>query len=129
MRASTTIFQTLKVIPDIQDTTTGTITARLYPLKAREQAKSVAPYLIYNDSISSNPESTLEGFTGHENVRIQIDVYAQGYTAAQLLAEKVMWALDALPDSDYISNQSMPNPDNNLDRRVVEFYLWQTFCD
>lgn len=130
MRASKLIFSTLKQIAEVQETRSrGTTTARIYPLRAVEHAEDNPPYLIYNDSISNDPELTLEEFTGHENVRIQIDVYAKGYTACEELAIKVMWALDALPDTEYIGNQSMPNPDNTLSRRTVEFYMWQSYCD
>lgn len=126
MRASKIIFNTLKDIAAIKNING---TSRLYPLKAIEQADSTASYLIYSDGISNEPELTLDGFTGVENLRIQIDVYANGYSACEKLADTVMWALNALPDSEYISNVSMDNPDNTLSRRVVEFYLWHTFCD
>ena len=49
---------------------------RVYVSKRMDGQDSVVPYAIYNQ-ITGNPETSQDGYTGHDWVRVQIDIYAE----------------------------------------------------
>ena len=83
MHASETIYSTLAPL----------FAERVYPIAINEHASQITPYAIYN-IITSNPLSTLDGYTGHDWVRVQIDIYHSDYDELIALTKEVISALD-----------------------------------
>lgn len=111
------IFSTLATLVD----------DRVYTLIAPEGQALLPPYIIYDDSISNNPLHTLEGYTGHERVRVQIDVYDESFDNCIELSKKVIWAMED-KQAEYISQTQFYDFDVKLFRRSLDFWLWRTSC-
>lgn len=99
---------------------------RVYPMLATEDDDSTAPYIIYQ-AISSQPEITNDGITGHEWVRIQIDVYHSDPHKASLLANKVINIInDQIKPSIYDGQQQLHDHEKNLYRQSIDYEFFQT---
>ena len=69
---------------------TDLVGTRSYPLTAPQDAEM--PFIVYT-RISSGREYSLDGYSSLENPRMQIDCYAQTYSAAKGLSEAVTTAM------------------------------------
>lgn len=99
---------------------------RFYPDVATEQDDSTPPYIVYQH-ISSQPENTLDGYTGHEWVHMQIDVYHNDKYKCALLANRVIEQINTnIKHSIYGGQTSTRDPDTGLYRAIIEYEFWQT---
>ena len=99
-------------------------TGRIYPFAVRENEDNTVPYVIYQ-TISNQPENTLDGPTGHEWVRMQIDVYHNDLYKCILLANKVINRIsEKIPQSVYGGKTEMY--EDGLYRVLIEYEFWQT---
>lgn len=99
---------------------------RVYPLVIPEGAPNDPPYIVYQ-VISSQPQNTLDGPTGHEWARVQLDIYDYSYDNCVRLSHDVINALDAaLQLKIYDGTQQMYEKDSKLFRQSVDIEFWQT---
>ena len=97
---------------------------RIYPDMLTEHDDKTIPYVVYQN-ISTVPEVTLDGVTGHEWVRMQIDVYHNDKYQAVLLANRVVQEInDNIQPSIYSARQSLR--EGNLFRESIDYEFWQT---
>ena len=105
---------------------TDTGPVRVYPLIIKETDDNTAPYIIYQ-VISSQPEITNDGITGHEWVRMQIDVYHTDAYQATLLANKVINNInDNIKPSIYDGQQQLYDHASGLYRQSIDYEFFQT---
>lgn len=99
---------------------------RIYPLLVTEDDDNTSPYIIYQE-ISSQPEVTDDGITGHEWVRIQIDVYHHDRYQVRLLANKVINTINnQIKPSIYDGQQQLHDKPSNLYRQSIDYEFFQT---
>lgn len=102
------------------------VNARIYPMIIREHDDTTAPYIIYQ-TISSVTEITNDGITGHEWVRMQIDVYHDDAYQCTLLANKIINAInDQIQPSIYDGQEQMYDTASDLFRQSIDYEFWQT---
>jgi hypothetical protein len=102
----------------------GLASGKVYPLVAPE--KVTAPYIVYS-RISSTPENTLDGGSTIDLVRIQVDTYANTYSACKNLAESVRVAMESgVVKSTMQTDQDLFEPDLKVYRISQDYYVWQT---
>ena len=95
---------------------------RVYPLFVLETIEKLSPYIVYQ-IISTQPEKTIEGTTGHEWAQVQIDVYHHNYDKLLSLASDVIDALNTIKPSEYGGCQYLF--DDGLYRAIIEYSIWQ----
>ncbi|MGP9691053.1 hypothetical protein ACT3S4_04410 [Psychrobacter sp. AOP30-A2-5] len=102
------------------------VDARIYPMIIREHDDATAPYIIYQ-TISSVAEVTDDGITGHEWVRVQIDVYHNDAYQCTLLANKVINAInEQIKPSIYDGQEQMHDAASDLYRQSIDYEFSQT---
>lgn len=109
MHASEMIYQKLSALFD----------GRIYPIVATEHADSTTPYAVYH-IVASEPLNTFDGYTGHDWVRVQIDIYHDDYDALLACVNDTTTALHPF----YYLGTTYHN-DGTLYRAIVEYKLWQ----
>ena len=117
MNVSKLIYQTLSPI----------VSGRVYPNRVPETAADAVaskPYIIYTRA-ASTPETSQDGYEGHEYVNMQIDVYTYLYTDTENLMAVVINALAAI-GADIGTRQSIPDPNPKLDRQTLDIHIWGT---
>lgn len=102
------------------------VAGRCYPLFVPESENKPPPYVVYS-IISNTPDNVLDGITGHEWVRVQIDVYTKNYDDAIALSAKVVQILDAIKPSIYGGTTYLY--DDGLYRGLIGYEFWQTLPD
>ena len=96
---------------------------KVYPLVAPEKVS--APYIVYS-RISSTPENTLDGGATIDLVRIQVDTYANTYSAVKSLAESVRSTLEgSAAKATLQTDQDLFEPDLKVYRISQDYYCWQ----
>ena len=112
MNASEIIYQTLSQIVD----------GKAYPLFVPESDSLSVPYLVYTP-VSSVPVQTLDGISGDEWVRVQIDIYHSDYDVLLSLHNQAISALHNKISLKVFgtSNQSV---DDGLYRMMFECEFW-----
>lgn len=102
------------------------VSNRIYPMIATEDDDSTAPYIIYQ-VISTQPEITDDGITGHEWVRVQIDVYHDNIYQCTLLANKVINLInEQIKPSIYDGQQQLYDHERGLYRQSIDYEFFQT---
>ncbi|PLT21283.1 tail completion protein gp17 [Psychrobacter sp. MES7-P7E] len=102
------------------------VDGRIYPMIATESADQTRPYIIWQ-IISSIPEVTDDGVTGHEWVRVQIDIYHDDYDECTDLAHKVIGSIsDNIHPSEYENSQQSYETESKLFRQSLDVEFWQT---
>ncbi|MCK6052505.1 DUF3168 domain-containing protein [Moraxella osloensis] len=97
---------------------------RVFPMQRWEGADSANPYIIYS-KVSSIPDNTMDGFSGHEYVRVQIDIYHEDYDELDALAIQVIDAISTgIPLSEFLNRQELPDDDTGLYRQSMDWQLW-----
>ncbi|OOS03268.1 Protein of unknown function [Moraxella cuniculi DSM 21768] len=114
MHASEQIFNILSELVD----------GNIYPLFVPETAPDSDRYIVYQ-IISTEPDNTLDGTTGHEWVRVQIDVYCNDYDEMLALSSRVIGRLNGITPSNYLGVQHLYEA--NQYRAIIEYEFWQTF--
>jgi hypothetical protein len=85
------------------------------------------PYIIYSP-ISTNPLVVIDGWAGHKQIRMQIDVYADTLTEAEEISNDLIPILEALTT---ISVEVVDGgtgsfeQDTRLFRQTTEFLIWE----
>lgn len=99
---------------------------QIYPLVIPETGDDSPPYIVYQ-VISSQSQNTLDGPTGHEWARVQIDIYDHDYDQCVQLSHDVVKALDdALQLKIYDGARQMYEKDSKLFRQSIDIEFWQT---
>lgn len=99
------------------------VDGRMFPMRRWEGADSANPYIIYS-KVSSIPDSTMDGFSGHEYVRVQIDIYHEDYDELDALAIQVIDAINTgIPLSEFLNRQHLID-DSGLYRQSMDWQLW-----
>jgi hypothetical protein len=116
MRASYIVFNALKHLAD----------GRVFISPRPESADQTVPYITHQ-MISRVPINTLDGYTQHDRVRVQIDVYAQTYSDAELLMHRVKMSINNASGAPIIdAEQSAYEYDAKLHRVTVDVFLSET---
>jgi hypothetical protein len=99
---------------------------RIYPMIVPETEQNAPPYIVWQ-VISSQSQNTLEGPTGHEWLRVQIDVYDSDYDNCVQLSHDAVKALDnGLQLKIYDGTKQMYESDSKLFRQSIDIEFWQT---
>lgn len=88
-------------------------------------------YITYQ-GISNEHLEILDGWTGHGQVRVQVNVYHHDNIQCEKDAIRVLWAMDAqLLVSSSIAGQSDGgfDEDTQLYCQQIDFYIWQSACN
>ena len=102
------------------------VDSRIYPIIVPEGSVKNTPYIVWQ-VISNSPENTIDGATGHEWVRVQIDCYDPSYDAAVQLSHDVLGVINSnIQTTDYFGTQQMYDTDAKLFRQSIDIGLWQT---
>lgn len=100
--------------------------ARIYPMFVPEFADQSPPYIVWQ-IVSSQPVTTYDGISGHEWLRIQIDVYDKDYDNCTLLANKVINLINTqIKPSIYDGQQQMYDSASGLYRQSIDYEFFQT---
>lgn len=84
----------------IYSTFSDLVAGRVYPHLIPETADDTPPYVIYQ-IISTMPITTLDGITGHERVRVQLDAYHSDYDDLLALYGQILGRFTQLPMSEH----------------------------
>ena len=100
-------------------------TGRFYPAIAPD--KTALPYGVYS-RISAVEQATLDSNGGEGNninTRLQIDIYAATYLAAQSAAQSVKTAMKSWTVTNIVdSEQDFYEPETKLYRVMLDFSAW-----
>lgn len=96
---------------------------KTYPAIVPEGADSTYPYALYH-VIASEPINTLDGTTGHEIVRMQIDIYHDDYDALIEIIGTCIGALNSVR-AEYLGQNILL--DDGVWRAVIECRLSATY--
>ena len=107
---------------DIQTVLGALVANRCYPLIAPQETAS--PYIIYQ-VISTVPETSLDGPTGTNRRRVQVDVYADTYGAAKVLEQSIGAAMQAADFTNLpLSATDLFESEVQLYRVTMDFAIW-----
>lgn len=95
---------------------------RVFQLIRRETATDKrVPYIVYTP-IFSTPETAINGYTGHDWTRVQIDIYGNDYDALDALTNQVITAIDSNIKPSYLtSRQQLYDADGDLFRQSIDY--------
>lgn len=100
------------------------VDGRVFPMQRWEGADSNQPYIIYTP-IDTIPDSTMDGFSGHEYARVQIDIYHHHYDQLDVLANQVIAAIqNQIPRAEFLNRQHLIDNDSQLYRQSMDWQLW-----
>lgn len=93
----------------------------------RPADQNAVPYIVFSP-VNSNPLTTVEGWTGENQVRMQIEVHHETFKQADDLAKEIIPVIDALTTvtasvQDGIVNDRDVN--TGLFSSLVEFLIWE----
>lgn len=95
----------------------------LHPMIAPQN--TAYPHATYQ-RVANTIENVLSGPPPIDNMRIQIDVWAQTYQGAQTLAAQIIAAMQAWSVQNVlISNYDLYEQDVQVFRVLLEFSIWQ----
>jgi hypothetical protein len=107
---------------DIQTLLAALVSGRCYPLTAPDPVTK--PYIIYQ-AVSEVPQNSLDGATGLNNRRMQVDVYDTSYGATKTLAGSIKTAMAGAPFNNlHLSSQDLYENDTKLYRVTMDFSVW-----
>lgn len=100
------------------------VAGRVYQLVRREGADMTLPYIVYSP-ISSVPENDLDGYTGHESARIQIDIYHDDYDELDVLTDNVIATINNnIQPSEYQGRRHLYESEDDLFRQSIDYEFW-----
>lgn len=97
---------------------------RVYQVVRREGADSTTPYIVYTP-VTANPETSLDGYTGYDWSRVQIDIYHDDYDELDSIANQTIIAITTqIRPSEMGNRQHLYDNDSDLFRQSfdVEFF-------
>lgn len=87
------------------------------------------PYIVFTE-IDTVPENVMDGFTGHEWTRVQIDVYHADILSCYELANQVIRAINkSIKPCEFMGRRRLPDPDFNLARQSLDVQFWASIFD
>ena len=99
------------------------VSGRVFPLQRWNGASKSTPYIIYTP-IDSIPDNTMDGFSGHEYARVQIDIYHDNYDKLDILANQVIDEISKkIPQAEFLNRQHLID-DSGLYRQSMDWQLW-----
>lgn len=104
---------------------------RVGPHPLPEGFEKSVTYITYQ-GISNENLSTLKGWTGHSQVRVQVNVYNHEEIQCQKEAIRVIWAMD---EQRLVSSSIADQVDGGFDVdtqlycQQIDFYIWQSACN
>ena len=97
--------------------------SRVYPLVMPE--KGTIPAIVYI-RIASTPENTLNGGATIDQIRFQVDTYANTYAEAKSLSASVRTAMESASFKGTLqTDQDLFEPDVKLYRVTQDYYVWK----
>lgn len=100
------------------------VDGRVYQLVRRQGADTTLPYIVYTP-ISTLPVNCLDGYTGHESARMQIDIYHDDYDELDKLADKVIATInETIKPSEYQGRRQLYESESDLFRQSIDFEFW-----
>lgn len=116
---------TIRANAAVTDALKPLVSNRVWPFVAPE-TNTCAPYITYTP-ISSQRLQTLDGYTGHNQVSMQIDIWADDVETTTRLAETVIQLLEARTDISARVQQDRDDHDSttNLVRKSLDFLIWE----
>lgn len=108
---------------DIYNTLDGLAGGRVYPLVMPENGTKPAIVCL---RIASTPENTLNGGATIDQIRFQIDTYANTYAEAKSLSASVRTAMESASFKGTLqTDQDLFEPDVKLYRVTQDYYVWK----
>lgn len=116
---------TIRANAAVTDALKPLVKDRVWPFVAPETNPG-PPYITYTP-ISSQRLQALEGYTGHNQVSMQIDIWADDVETTTRLAETVISLLEARTDISARVQQDRDDHDSttNLVRKSLDFLIWE----
>jgi hypothetical protein len=116
---------TIRANAAVTDALKPLVSNRVWPFVAPETNPG-APYITYTP-ISSQRLQTLDGYAGHNQVSMQIDIWADDIETTTRLAETVIQLLEARSDISARVQQDRDDHDSttNLVRKSLDFLIWE----
>lgn len=112
--------------PQIYQLLATLVNDRVYPMIVPEGSIKDTPYIVWQ-VVSSVPDNTIDGATGHEWIRLQIDVYDKSYDNAVQLSNDVLGVINSnIQTTDYYGTQQLYDTEAKLFRQSIDIGLWQT---
>jgi len=106
----------------IFDALKGLVSNRCYPIMMPE--KPTFPAIVYS-RIANVPYNTIVSASTLDQVRVQIDIYANTYSAAKTLSASVRTAMEAASFKATLqTDQDLYEPDVKVYRVSQDFYVW-----
>ncbi len=104
-------------------TVSAIVGARVYPMVMPQRA--TFPAVTYF-RVSGGQQNTLDGYSGTENPRIQVDCWAKKYADVKALAAAIRAAMDGATTfrALCISDRDLYEDDADLFRVLLEFSCW-----
>lgn len=103
---------------------------RVGPAPLPEGFDKSLTYITY-EGITSIPEMTVKKWTGHDLVRIQVNVMNHDNIQCEKEAIKVKWAMDdqAIASSELVGERYAGlDVETQLWQIQIDFYIWQKAC-
>ena len=116
---------TIRANAAIHDALKTLVAGRVWPFVAPE-TNVLRPYIVYTP-ISSQRLGMLDGYSGHNQVSMQIDIWAEDIETTSRLAETVIQLLEARTDISARVQQDRDDHDSttNLVRKSLDFLIWE----
>lgn len=116
---------TIRANAAVTDALKPLVNGRLWPLVAQETNPGT-PYIIYTP-ITGQRLQTLNGYSGHNQVSMQIDIWADDIETTTRLSETVIQLLEARTDISARVQQDRDDhdPTTNLVRKSLDFLIWE----
>jgi hypothetical protein len=107
---------------DIQTVLASLVSGRCFPIIAPDE--TAKPYITYQ-VVSNIPETTLDGPTGTENRRLQIDVFDTTYGAVKTLEATIKSTMASAAIVNIpLSTGDLYEGDTQLYRVTMDYSIW-----
>lgn len=107
---------------------TALVDKRIYPFLAPQGVS--APYCVYS-KIGNQRQYSHDGYSTLQRPRVQISCFAATYVTAHAIAEQIVAAMEAWPDTNadvqvvFEENEIDDyEPDTKLHHAAVDFFIW-----
>lgn len=116
---------TIRANAAVTDALKPLVKGRVWPFVAPETNPG-PPYITYTP-ISSQRLQAFDGYTGQNQVAMQIDIWADDIETTTRLAETVIQLLEARSDISARVQQDRDDHDSttNLVRKSLDFLIWE----